>query len=367
MPALLPTQFSLIEYVWIAAGRGMVAMQQCRVAQTRNVDADSEEAKWRQLVAQRKAAERLLKQQKASQPPIVELAEVAMQESPYQSPKAAARSYWKVEDAKAKECRLAAASAHQELVDRWLQDEWGPLFARNRAERRAEREHASRREADAAAADALQRDWELAAMEREECEMRGFLREVALECSRRQRTSQQSAHAEYEKHQERILEERRNASLQRGQEERRQRLAEVAREQEYRDWRARLSLCRRTSCASGSVAPQATTLECVGAGERLTEDALRRWGCLEDFLQRAVEEAKVPRSDGLTPRQVLQRSRALADAQKAERQRLEPKKVEQELWDTLLAKNRLAKQRERRSERPAGKGEHFPHCWSLNS
>jgi len=153
--------------------------------------------------------------------------------------------------------------------------------------------------------------------------------------------------------------QREEARRQAAEEERRQEI--VRKDKEYAEWKQQVHAerCRRRRIEERE-AP--TREEELSEKRRLElqgrdfyrEKELRQMSVLEDMVKRATDNSKKVQDNGLSPKDVLENARMLAAKQREERiaKEKDPVRLEAELWDTLLAKNRLAKQQERANRTP---------------
>merc|ERR1712039_446637 len=128
-------------------------------------------------------------------------------------------------------------------------------------------------------------------------------------------------------------------------------------EKEYREWRqeVRSQRCRRQRSAERTsperYKEEQRKLELQGR-DWFREQELHQKQILDSSLQHADDQVQRMRERGGSPRRALEEARALADQQRRVRDETEPVKAEQELWETLLAKNRISRQQERSSRTP---------------
>lgn len=135
-----------------------------------------------------------------------------------------------------------------------------------------------------------------------------------------------------------------------------QRLEWERQDREYREWRnsvREMRCCRQRLQDCG--VPNTTEMKQspaidLDAFEQLREQEVKHKALLDDALQRAAADSQRLRDLGDSPRRLLGKARQLAERQKEVREKTDPVKMEQELWDSLLAKNRHARQQERMSK-----------------
>lgn len=304
------------------------------------------EKRWKKEVRQRKEKERKQREFEAAQAAQRELQEelVAPACGSQSSPRAAAREMWHAE-ARVKEKQKEEAADERRLAEQQLLEaEWEPMLARHREAARARRQEAARAEQEA-------REEEEASMRRERQAMAGedrasasFVSRADAECRRLEASpvdpaARMVAEALLLRHRS---DRRRLSELedQRKQAEANQRRKEEeSKEREYRHWKEQV---RSGRCQQHR--PQGQDL--------MHERGLESQSVLEATLKNAEAEKRNLKDRGGSPRRLLEKARALADEQRKERDSKEPARLEQELWDSLLAKNRLAKQQERGLKTP---------------
>jgi len=331
-------------------------------------DAEAEK-QWQETVRQRKTMERRRREFEAAKKVAEEAApDLREATSPLHpallSPMAAARASWKAEDrARQREHEKAAQATHREK-ERVLDEEWAPLFAQHREQARIKREEEAAAQRDANEAILCMQRWEVDAMAREDADSAAFARSAEAECRRREElplpanvlAAREVFVAEYIAEQKRLQEQ----ELKRKELEA-ARLAqlEASKDKEYREWKEQL---RKARCWQKNMQQQGSSDPLCGRAERLrqqppTRDILREHDLESktalEATHRSAEIAAIQlRACGGSPRRRLEQARAIADEQKRVRDAKEPERQEQELWETMLAKNRFAKQRERNSLAP---------------
>lgn len=320
------------------------------------------EKSWRETISERKTIERKRRALEAAQ--ALEEAErfEQLQQLVDDSPLSAARGMWAGEVHAREEARSSAAAAHTVAEDHWLQSEWEPLLTKHRQQvraRRASEEEQKRHEVDRVAA-AL--TWERQAMAREDAATMSYVQFADTESNNRASTAVTSSVIDA---MNAVLKCRASeAQWTNEHEEQRIRAEQIAAKQEaelketdYREWRqqVRSSRCRRQRSAERNSPERPLAeqrqLELQGR-DWFREHEFQQKHVLDSSLQQAEAQVQRMKERGGSPRRALEEARALADQQRRVRDETEPVKVEQELWETLLAKNRLSRQQERSSRTP---------------
>mmetsp|Transcript_31252 Transcript_31252/g.85829 ORF Transcript_31252/g.85829 Transcript_31252/m.85829 type:complete len:348 (-) Transcript_31252:94-1137(-) len=290
-----------------AAARQEAARARLDAIDTKLADAVSQETLWRERVRQRKLAER----QQAEDAALA--AETAAQEPPSKapgpdSPLASARRKWAAIDSAASAARAEAEAVRSEAQKNWLESSWAPQFAQTRERVRRERELAEQQARAEREADARRLEEQLA----EKAKKNALAAALAAEAAARRKEEER-----------RVAEERRNEEI---------RAAEAweqgreGRDREYLAW-------KRDVVAARNQGRGATNAD-----------------CLEGALLRAEADRQRLLATGDSPRQAFRRACELADLQRKVRDEQAPAKAEQELWDTLLTKNRVARRHDRGSK-----------------
>jgi hypothetical protein len=245
---------------------------------------------------------------------------------------------------------MQVVASREEAKQVWLDDEWGPQLQRHRERLRAERlaKQQSENEDRQIREQAFQRETE--AMAREDAASSSFAESARAECQRRssaaalqdimaQTAVQEILAARLDQLcQERELELRRLQA----EEDARRNEAE-RRERDYKAWKSevRNARYRQSHNSQHQIVPSE-------AGE----EELQKKRVLEDALHRATLDALRLHEKGLSVRSCLDDARSLATSEKKTRDQMEPARAEQELWESMLAKNRRARQQERSSRTP---------------
>jgi len=328
------------------------------------------EGAWREQIRQRKENERQHIEQEAAQA-------LASLESAYEeeklpeksTPFSAARLMWAEADRSRSEARAKVASNLAKDYEDWLEEQWRPQLESHREQLRAERAREERQRMEECHAEQLAVQREIDAMACEDAASSSFRSDVHSECLRRSSKLSRRRDSDFSNHElaitnivsaklsqlqhEKELEEFRIAQ----QESARREEAEQQ-EREYKDWkrevrreryqRKQLEEHDHAKCRD---AEQLRQLE-SNVADYFKEKDIENQIVLEDALQRASVDAQRLKQGALTPRSVLEEARRQATYEKKARDQLEPAKLEQELWDSLLAKNRRARQIERESKTP---------------
>eukprot|EP00811_Abedinium_folium_P001641 NODE_11505_length_1282_cov_8.392208.p1 GENE.NODE_11505_length_1282_cov_8.392208~~NODE_11505_length_1282_cov_8.392208.p1 ORF type:complete len:334 (-),score=85.12 NODE_11505_length_1282_cov_8.392208:279-1154(-) len=269
----------------------------------------SGENEWRRLISERKESDR--REQVEAERRAAEAAEAARAPIPVPKDRLTLQ-------------REAEAIQQQDDKQRWLDLEWGPLFAQHRLRTRQNREEEERTARENRAALEAAELRERKAMGGEDAASSTFVAAANEECRRvmaegcaadaadllvaQQILEDMREALRQARHCEELL--ARNAEADRQQEEKRQ-------AQDYAAWKASVSAAR----------------------------GIRK--SVEEAAERASAEALLARELGMSPRRLLEQTRARAEEQKRVREFVDPIKAEQELFDTLLAKNRVVRQQER--------------------
>jgi hypothetical protein len=240
------------------------------------------------------------------------------------------------------EARIIATEACEMESKAWLDEEWLPCLQNHRQKLRAEREAEERRSDEVQ--QALQR--ERHAMSCEDSASSAFVAFAACECQ--QRATQmhlvsdpvlQSAitaivatrTAELKCITDREAHRRQAEASARLQEEQR-------REWEYQEWKREV---RNARCGTMQQPHQGL----MNQSETVHQAAL------ENALQRAAADSHRLKESGLSPRRSLEEARKKAVFNQKERELFDPAKADQDLWESMLAKNRHARQQQERSSR----------------
>jgi len=317
------------------------------------------EVQWRLQVTQRKEVERERRRQaeeeaaaataEAPQPPSV----AAPEDS---SPLGQARAKWAAEAAARERERASTIVAQREQAQQWLDSDWAPALARQREDLRAKRQ-----------VEVQQKEQQLAEVRREMTAMgaedrasRAFYAAAEAECARRTAAAAAPGPAQTEElaramrrcqeeaqwRREREASDERAKKKQEEQEERRRWL-------EYREWREKV---REERCCQQRIREREEPcdadletirkLELQGRDYYLEKQSQQR-RTMEASLEHAALKTQSAREAGESPRRRLEDARQRAEQQKCFKAQQEPQKVEQELWDSMLAKNRLARTQDR--------------------
>jgi len=329
----------------------------------RDVDAEQQ---WQETVRQRKTMERRRREFEAAKK-VAEKATPELCEPPSAvqpavlSPMAAARVAWHAENHARQRAREEAAQDTAREKERVLEEEWAPLFAQHREQARIKREEEAAAQREVTEAVLRLQQWEFDAMAREDAASASFARNAEAECRRREQmllpadalAAKEAILAEHILEQQRLQEQE---VKHRELEASRRAQLEASKEREYQEWKEQIRTAR---CWQRHMQQQGASDALCGRAERLRQQAPARDILLEhdvesktalEATRRTAEIAAVQlRASGGSPRRRLEQARAIADKQKQVREAKEPERQEQELWETMLAKNRLAKQQERNS------------------
>jgi len=311
------------------------------------------EADWREQVRQRKEADRCraAAEAKAATAAI----EAAMQFQVVEqdaTPMAVARRNWTANDRAREEERTRVAEIEEAGVRTWLDEEWLPQLENHRQQLRAQREahHLEAQEQQRT----LQRERD--AMTCGDAASAAFVRFAAAECERRSlpvcMTKDPSVHAVAQElwaaqEAERQMARERQAQRQQAEESARRQEAEKQ-EREYKEWKKeiRVARCREARLDNATITNVEEDVE--ERRRQLLQQAL-----LEDAIERATADTSRLKESGLSPRSILENTRKQAAFDKKQRvDKCVITNVEQEHWESLLAKNRRARQQERTSRTP---------------
>jgi len=313
------------------------------------------EPHWRQQIQKRKEEERLKKLQAAKEakeaakeaalakvaaPPNDEFDELKQQRAARQ---------------KALEEAQAAVLEQERL---WMENEYLPQLQRRKVETRQRRLDAERHKLEAEMAEVQRLDRENTAMAQEEENTRSYLSHLEQERQRlTERAKDPRVRSGMERKVELVLEKygleirwKNQVELRRQQEEEAfQQLEEERRWRDYWDWRRHV---RDERCSQKRLQDREAQQELEDAEMRRLElqgrDALReREQQLQAKLQAALSQAEIRsqqlKENGVSASEALEEAMKLAERQRVVKAEKEPVKAEQELWDALLAKNRLQK------------------------
>lgn len=324
----------------------------------------NQEREWRQQVQQRKEAEqkRRIADAQAAAAAAEEAAELAKLPLPQpedNTPVGLARKAWAVEARRCEKVRAAAAAEYQEEHQQVLARDWEPSLERRREElraRRAEEAQQGSRQREEAASDARR---EAEAMAAEDASSAAFAAAAEAECARIAARGASLLKAEVAEVVRGALRQRRSElqwqqvqadeQIRASEEDRRR--EDERKEREYREWRekVRLERCCQQRLRERDEQPcdpldadAIRKLELQGRDFHL-ERQLQHKAHMEVSMQQASKETQRLREAGGSPRRRLEEARSLAERQRCIKDEKEPERVEQELWDAMLAKNRLAK------------------------
>eukprot|EP00930_Biecheleria_cincta_P046546 TRINITY_DN32101_c0_g1_i1.p1 TRINITY_DN32101_c0_g1~~TRINITY_DN32101_c0_g1_i1.p1 ORF type:complete len:396 (-),score=122.56 TRINITY_DN32101_c0_g1_i1:111-1298(-) len=307
------------------------------------------EAQWRKQIAQKKEEERLMKEAAAAAAAAAE--EAAREAEQALRWKATPKCVFQP-DSSAKEARIA-----QE--EQWLEEEWAPRLALRQQEARQKRLEENRLQQEAWEAEVARLNREQAAMAREDQDSTAF---VSCAEAERQRLEQEAKTPRGKRLMDKAAEavlERRGAEIrwQQNLQQRRMKEAEELRrreeqqkEHDYRQWRERI---RQDRCKQQRLQERLKELDAEKVAEHrrlelqgrdpVREMEVKTQAALENAVREAQAESRRMQERGVSPRRALDEALRLAELQRKKKQEQEPVRAEQELWDALLAKNRLAR------------------------
>lgn len=255
-------------------------------------------------------------------------------------------------DNSAKEARIAEE-------EHWLEEEWGPKLAQRQQEARQKRLEADRRQKEAWLAEVARFSREHAAMAREDQDSAAFVSRAEAE---RQRLEQEAKTPRGKRLMDKNVEvvlDWRGAEIRWQQKlqhrrmkeaEELRRLEEQQKEHDYREWRERI---RQDRCKQQRLQARLKEVDAEKAAEHrrlelqgrdpVREMEAKTQAALEDAVHEAQAESRRMQERGVSPRRALDEALRLAELQRKKKEEQEPVRAEQELWDALLAKNRLAR------------------------
>jgi len=342
LEAMDPLEVAQMRLKEQAESRKAAAKARAALVDKELAEASSQENQWRQQVQMRKEAERQLRQAKLLELENErELKKQLCEEHAKDEQDAPglpqARRKWAEESKKRHQERTEQSASQQAAQQSWLDDEWGPQFALQRERLRQKRRAKEIEEEERRVA---QTNDELTSVARENLAMMdedaaaarfvSAAEAACLVCSA-SLTPEIVAQAEAVRKQHL---QRQQQLCQAAREEKKQ--EEERREQEYRSWKRQVAVTHR-SCREDT--------------QTCNTKEVRKNDSHEEWLNKAAKHVSVLRDKGLCPRSVLEDARIRAEQEKRRREEAEPAKIEQELWDALLAKNRLKQKQEREVRR----------------
>lgn len=258
----------------------------------------------------------------------------------------------------AAQAKAAHDAAQREAKGRWLENVWQPMFQQRQVQVRASRLEAEERLRQEKEAVLQRQRYEQDGMAWEDAYEQHRLSFLRSECQRlkeRQETPrvQNATERKIEIVMEmRGLEIRWKQNLEkrrREEEEERLALLEERKERDYREWRAmvqderlrRQRLIDREDQRDKEVL-EWKSLELLGR-DVLREEELKKKAVVEAAFEKSSWQRKHLEEQGIAPQRVLEEARSLAEKQRKVKEEVGPKQAEQELWDALMAKNRLAR------------------------
>eukprot|EP00933_Yihiella_yeosuensis_P084099 TRINITY_DN9847_c1_g1_i1.p1 TRINITY_DN9847_c1_g1~~TRINITY_DN9847_c1_g1_i1.p1 ORF type:complete len:460 (-),score=129.97 TRINITY_DN9847_c1_g1_i1:103-1317(-) len=331
------------------------------------------EKMWRKQIRQRKVEEQRKKAEEEAAA-IAAAAEAAAQQKAEEARLAAlpppagsveaARLLWAENAAASVEAEKQVYLDFREQEKEWLKAEWEPQLARRKQEAREKRLEHERLLHEAEEAEVRRFQRETQAMLREDNNSAAFEAFADSECERLaqkastaywQQMALDKAEVVLEWHGSKIR-WKESCRLQHEKEEEARRHLEAERkERDYRDWKEQI---RQDRCKTQRLKDRKAALEQQAFEMRRLElqgrDILRerehqQKEALELAIREADKQSTSMRERGVSPRRALEQARLMAEEERKLREEREPVKAEQELWDALLAKNRLAKTQERKS------------------
>jgi len=341
-----------------------------RLAAKENTSHDSStvamESEWREQVLKRKEAER----RRAADEAAAEIAATAaalesvlleVRREADSTPLAVARRNWAANDRQRGEARAQAVEAQEVGAQAWLDDEWLPHLEGHRRELRAKR--AMEEQQVDESRKMLQRERD--AMLREDVASAAFVAYAFDQCQQRSaqarveedpsvRGAVQTLLATKEAERFRLAQRRQAEEISERQEAQKQEI-------DYQEWKreVRSTRCRRkrledhdTGTEIGREEDEERRQLQMQGRDYFKEKEMINQSALEDTLHRATVNANNMKESGLSPRRALEEARQKAAFAKSQRTQVEPVKVEQEMWESLLAKNRHARRQEKSSRTP---------------
>jgi len=249
----------------------------------------------------------------------------------------------------ARQAKLRPVSAAKEKDP--LAEEWTKSFAQHREQLRSDRGMEFRRARD-----------EREAMAREDSAAASFFASAVAECERRAGVflaRQEPDAVAAASHGEGILARREQERQQARAQVEARKLAEKDRllveerrkDRDYAEWKEKIHAERyqrkRAEEHMGADVSEMISKFGLQGRDSLIEQEDRTRILIKESRLRAEETARSLKVSGHDPRDILDRAKYLADQQAKVKVEKEPERMEQELWEKMLAKTRLARQQER--------------------
>mmetsp|Transcript_4370 Transcript_4370/g.7738 ORF Transcript_4370/g.7738 Transcript_4370/m.7738 type:complete len:407 (+) Transcript_4370:91-1311(+) len=344
------------------AARDRKAAHQARWAaldsKMRDEVTEGTEPHWRQQIQKRKEEERQKKKEAAAKAIEEAALAKAVKEMAILLPGDVTLELLNQDKASRQKAKEQAQAAVLEQEKLWMENEFLPQLERRKVENRQRRLDAERRMVETEMAEFQRLERENSAMAREEENTRSYLAHLDQESHRlSERAKTPRVRSGMERKVELVLEKRgleirwkNQVDLRRQREE-----EELERQNEERQWRAywewRGSV-REERCSRKRLQDREAEAEQQDAEWRrlelqgrdvLRERELQMQAKLEAALLQASERSNQLQMQGVSPSGALEEAKRLAEAQRTSKEEKEPVRAEQELWDAMLAKNRLQK------------------------
>lgn len=328
------------------------------------------QGEWRKQVQGRKEEERrqIAEQERAAQVALEAFLEAERRKRLPQpvednTPMGVARRNWAAQDRARAEEKAAQNAVVEEGVQSWLDKEWLPQLASHRQQLRDQRAAEARHQEELR--QILQREQD--AMAAEDASSSSFVIYVAAECERITSLlkGQQDEHAPAASVVRAYWEAAQTARQAAEEAEAKRREAELAAqrleaaqsERDYQAWkeevrsaRTRRTRLEDTDSSSANVAPKHRPEMACKSYAVDKEDACQ--SLIEETMKRAAKDASFLQEKGSSARSVLEETRRKATLEKNQREHVDAAKAEKDLWESMLAKNRRARQQERESHTP---------------
>ncbi|CAJ1328928.1 unnamed protein product [Effrenium voratum] len=307
------------------------------------------EKSWRKQVRKKKEEERRrLAKEAAAEARRAEEARALQAKAPVLSPAEQALQ----------EAKRAAEAAKRAAEAEWLENQWQPQLLRRQEEARAQRLEAEAWERQKKQAEEDRQQYEQNGMATEDARARQHMADLARECERLCERAKTPRVASSIARKIELVLEMRGLEIRWKQNLEKRRLEEQAallalqnerRERDYREWRGEVQeerLRRRRLVAREEQRDKELQewkrLELLGR-DVLREEELKQQSLLEEAMEKSSRQKQQLEAQGISPQRVLEEAQKLAEKQRKIADEVGPKQAEQELWEALLAKNRMAR------------------------
>lgn len=321
----------------------------------------SVERDWREAVQLRKQEERTRKASEVAAAAAAEVAAHKLQDSvpaSSLSPISKARAAWAAEATARDARRVAADAVRREEQLRWIASEWDPNVEARRAELRARRDAEEKCKLESAAAARGATEREAAAMAVEDADSAAFRAAVKDKCAENESLGVPLVRDPALRGIVLAVLRRLRDTLVKAEEQRTREAAAASRaaekdreerERDYREWRAQLRKVRVAEDVAPGAAvrpPMATGIVADLSPSQPVEthsSADQRLQALLGATRKANDRKHCLEQSGVFLKEHLRIARAVADRQQQERDAQKPVRVEQDLWESLLARNRATR------------------------